>query len=129
MSEDSIKWEYTFRNLPIVRDQPNWVEFYETEYDGKTVVLEVRHLGYPAPDRDIARLFIYYDSVKKNSFIGLQALVGVPNARTTVFLEPTENGHQAMDATKAPKLEDFVQQYKPLIESLRPLKETFQNYL
>lgn len=129
-TENQIKWEYTFRPFTRFRRQAGQ-EFYVTTYEGKPVEADVGIGAHPEfPTEDVVRLIIYSDTEKKG-FIGFQTLRGQPLHPHGGFIEPLKEGpgQKSMDPAKAPRLEDFVQRYRPLIVSLRPLMETFQDYL
>lgn len=126
MENKLLKWKYTFRNTAAKGCRDDWHETYETIYDDKLVLVGVRVANFKL-NYDGLFLKICFD-LDKNDFIGL--MTGVNRPEETRFLKPLKpSGHQPMDKSEAPRLEDFIKEYRSIFESQRELRETYRSYL
>ncbi len=73
-AEQAIKWSYSFQNKGSHPRHPDLRETWETEFNGKSVVLEVRVGGHPIfKMEDILRLKVLTFFSSKE-LIGLQTV-------------------------------------------------------
>ena len=126
MPDDKINWVYTYDHLNDL-PQAFMQEVFETTYEGRPVVVDIIYGRFVRPD--FIRMKIFNDS-ERTAYFGIQTQVA--DTQNLIFIEPIPSmrgTQQPIEASRAPKLEDFVRQHKPLFESHRDLRETFGHLL
>lgn len=123
-------WTYQLEDQRQPIGEPvDWVEVFETTYEGRPVDVGIRIGTHPVFQQKYDTLFLrIYSGSDKKYFVGLIARVGQPG--TTEFTKSLgDKGQGAMNPEERPTLEAFVNEYKPIFESQRELRETFQHLL
>ncbi|MBT7902760.1 hypothetical protein HN587_02780 [Candidatus Woesearchaeota archaeon] len=128
MAEPQLEWKYNLENRGT--DHPDWFETFTATYNGKPVELTIRDHMHPIAPRgtpDGLTLRFYTDDTRTD-FIALTAPYGTPDEAN--FVKPLKpQGQTSMTPEEAPNLATFVRDHKPVFESQRDLRETFEQYL
>ncbi len=128
-ANSQLNWTYRLENHSERQGEPDWVEVFETTYEGKPVFVGVRVRAHSNIPQDFDYLILrIYSGQDKKDFVGLAA--GVRHPEMTTFFKPLEGGGQtSMNPEERPNLERFVTEYKPIFASQRDLRETYKYLL